>query len=965
MFSVDLPKDAGGHAVLGDVVRIVASPEPTCVADHAVLLERPLPLGPTVAAGQQAATPLWQVAAGPADADGRSLVTVSSAAGEQVLRLWLTGDGPCTLHVEVASGVQAWGLGQCFAAVGSRADWVSRRRSVAEANVGEKYRPYGHGTQVYEGGVEGYLQIPVLMVAGGPQPFALVLDYVFRIEADFTTNPWSFGLGSAVGGNPTFPVRVYVVGGATPADVRRRVMDLLGRPPVPPRKAFGLWVSEYGFENWQDVDRVVDGMRRDRYPIDGIVLDLFWFGGVEQTGVSARDMGRLTWDVTDEPGIDDPFFPEPRKRLADYAAGHIGFALIEESYVLDTTGTFGELQDAVPGAYVKVGPAVLRLQKEFFGDGAAMFDWSDPAVGAWIHANRRKPYMVDYGVRVHWTDLGEPEIFHPDATYHGHDLDGNGTLRTRHADVANVYNLLWHRSIDAGYDAVDEDADDRRLLLTRAATAGIQRHGAAVWSGDTGSRMEVLVSQVHNQAHLSCSGIDYYGSDVGGFHRSALRDPRLLDELYTQWFANSAWFDVPLRPHVNNHDFYVNRTENTPDGPGRNRVAPNEVGHRPSNLANLRGRYELIPYYYSLAHRAARTGMPLCPPPGLLHADEPLVGAAHQKLLGDSLMVAVVAGHGEYARRVYLPAGRWYDYWNGTPVDSQGEWIGFVPEYRDGVFRLPVFARGGGIVPLMAVDDATLDSFGHRADGGRHEDLVLRVYDGGPGAADESFTVVEDGGTSRGEVPRETVVVQRREAGAVVVEVGAGGAVADLADVRPLRIELVTDRLVTGVEIDGVALPQVAQVGRTEPGWSADADRRLVVAGLPDVAVADAHVVRLALGDPVPASASVLLVCDHADTTWGEDVYARFVTPLATAHGDLTEVRLDPSVTYAYLYPPPPGHPTGPVWTLLLDHVAPDQEIRLVFEKRRGADVVHTGPHEVFRSSGPGGYVGELRGNLF
>jgi hypothetical protein len=93
MFSVDLPRSDDGHEVLADVVRIVASNEPTCVADHAVLLERRLPFGTAVGAGEQVTTAGWEVAVGPADADGRSIVTLGSGGG-QVLRMWLTGSGP-------------------------------------------------------------------------------------------------------------------------------------------------------------------------------------------------------------------------------------------------------------------------------------------------------------------------------------------------------------------------------------------------------------------------------------------------------------------------------------------------------------------------------------------------------------------------------------------------------------------------------------------------------------------------------------------------------------------------------------------------------------------------------------------------------------------------------------------------------------------------------------------------------
>ncbi len=327
-------------------------------------------------------------------------------------------------------------------------------------------------------------------------------------------------------------------------------------------------------------------------------------------------------------------------------------------------------------------------------------------------------------------------------------------------------------------------------------------------------------------------------------------------------------------------------------------------------------------------------------------------------------MVAVVAGHGEYARRVYLPQGRWYDFWNGTAVDSAGEWVGFVPEYRDGVFRLPAFARGAAVIPMMHVDDGTLDSGGHRNGGERFDDLVLRVYDGGAGAPESSFTVYEDGGTSRSQAPREIVVVQRREADAVVVEVQAASSVTGLADVRPLRIDLVSDRVITDVESDGVPVPRRSAASRTEAGWAVDADHRAVRVCLPDARVDQTHVVRFTAGPATPKESSVLLVCDHADTTWGEDVYARFVTPIQTTRGAIAEVRLDPSVTYDYLYPTPAGHPTGPVWTLLLDHLHPDQEVRLTLEKRRGSDVVHANPRELFRSSGSGGYVGEIRGTL-
>ena len=44
----------------------------------------------------------------------------------------------------------------------------------------------------------------------------------------------------------------------------------------------------------------------------------------------------------------------------------------------------------------------------------------------------------------------------------------------------------------------------------------------------------------------------------------------------------------------------------------------------------------------------------------------------HEKLIGRDLLVAVVASHGEYARDVYLPAGRWADYHSNEWFDERG-----------------------------------------------------------------------------------------------------------------------------------------------------------------------------------------------------------------------------------------------------------------------------------------------------
>src|SRR4029079_15281740 len=117
----------------------------------------------------------------------------------------------------------------------------------------------------------------------------------------------------------------------------------------------------------------------------------------------------------------------------------------------------------------------------------------------------------------------------------------------------------------------------------------------------------------------------------------------------------------------------------------------------------------------------------------------------HEKMLGHDLLVGIVARTGETERGVYLPRGTWVDFARGEGVDSVGQWVDGVPEYRGALFQLPLFARAGAIVPMMAVDASTLNVVGMRKEGSRNDDLLVRVY---PGADPSAFTLYEDDGAT-------------------------------------------------------------------------------------------------------------------------------------------------------------------------------------------------------------------------
>lgn len=720
--------------------------------------------------------------------------TVTSKARRAVLTTICPSDlRQDSRGLTVAPGTMrnVYGLGEQFTEVGEmNGDWVGRERTPGVA----------HGNRMvgYHGGAVGNAMFPVMYAVGAPgENYALFLDNVYAQRWDFRRDPWQV---RTRGGE----VRGYVMTGPDLPDLRRDYLELVGRPPVPPKQAFGLWVSEYGFEHWHELETKLATLRENRFPVDGFVLDLYWFGGII-TGSDRSPMGSLSWDLKR--------FPGPAAEIARLRRDHgLGIIPIEEPYIGRALAEHDSL--ARRGFLVRQrenGPPVYLTENPWWGMGG-MVDFTSDAAGAFWHDWKRQP-LVDLGVTGHWTDLGEPEIYDSTAWYHG-VVPG----RHSHADVHNLYNLKWSQGVFDGYR---RNAVQRRpLILSRSGTSGSQRYGVAMWSGDIGANLPSLATHMNAQMHMSASGMDYFGSDIGGFHRGTLRGDSLT-EVYTQWFANGALLDVPVRVHAEN---LCNCKE----------TAPDRAGHLASNLANLRLRYALTPYYYTLAHRAHLHAEPVVPP--LVHYfqdDSTVRTMGHQKLIGRDLLVAVVAQFGQRQRDVYLPAGTWYDF-RTHAAHRGGAWLRNVPLYHDSLFQLPLYARAGAIIPLMHIDERSMNVLGKRTDGSTRDELIVRAY---PAQQATSFELIEDDGTTiayQGGAVARTMLSQRRAGSRITVTIGVReGGYEGAPAARDNVVELVAgDARVGSVLLNGTRLVRQTSreaLERAGAGWF-DAGNGLVIA---------------------------------------------------------------------------------------------------------------------------------------
>lgn len=664
---------------------------------------------------------------------------------------------------------QLYGLGQQHPhSDNPNGDWFKH----GERSAGSQY---GNQMVHTEGGLIGNTQFPILYGLGDRiEPWFLFVDNYYPQYWDFKKSPMSLRISTAD------EVVFYFQMGESLADLRRKYMDLVGKPLVPSRKYFGLWISEYGFDNWQELDGIKKSLIENKFPLDGFVMDLQWFGGIEE-GSEDSSMGKLTWD--------DKAFPEAALKIRELKDEHLGLMLIEESYINRGLKEHTDLHEK--GYLVKTtdGKPVFLDQAPWWGKGG-MVDWTNPAAGAFWHDEKRQA-LIDMGVMGHWTDLGEPMVFDDvNGEYHGFTPGKN-----KHADIHNLYNLLWHRSIYEGYRRHNNET--RPFILSRSGGPGMQRYGAGMWSGDIPARYENIGAHLNAHMHMVLSGVDYFSSDAGGFYRNSFPLPQeKYDELYTRWYAISALIDFPLRPHADN---LCNCFHTSPD----------KVGDKASNLENTRLRYELIPYYYSLAHRANRIGEPIIAP--ALYADDQdfeLVGMANQKMIGPWLMTALESKADKQETQVYLPRGQWFDYRTHVAKSTEQQWFQ-DPLFNDGKYQLPLYARAGAIVPFSEIPAESVDAFARKQGEISASGAVnIKVF---PSKDKTQFTLFEDDGETnayqQGSV-RTTLISQQQLTSykhQIVIHAAEGSFKGATAK-RDIKIILATEKSVDEVIVNQLAI---------------------------------------------------------------------------------------------------------------------------------------------------------------
>ncbi len=281
----------------------------------------------------------------------------------------------------------------------------------------------------------------------------------------------------------------------------------------------------------------------------------------------------------------------------------------------------------------------------------------------------------------------------------------------------------------------DMERQGRRRPLLYHRWGGLGNHRYQVgFSGDAVISWESLAYQPYFTSTASNVLYGYWSHDIGGHLPKHKGDP-IDPEMYVRWLQFGAYSPIM-------------RTHSSKD-PALNKE-PWVFGDEWRDIirATVRRRYAMVPYIYSMAAKATKTGISLCRP---LYYEWPEAPEAYEYrneyMFGDNMLIAPVtvpAGDGGYAEMdVWLPDGEWYEEATGTLLQ------GGVHKRRFAPSEYGVYVKSGSILPGYGPEVNRLDA--------NPERLVLTVYPAGDDRHGE-FDIYEDMGDTPAGDPRHATV---------------------------------------------------------------------------------------------------------------------------------------------------------------------------------------------------------------
>ncbi|MFT4831083.1 MAG: alpha-glucosidase [Psychroserpens sp.] len=529
-----------------------------------------------------------------------------------------------------------------------------------------------------------YKAIPFYVGLHKDKAYGVFFDNSFGTTFDFAHERRNITSFWADGGEMNY----YFFYGPKISNVVKAYTDLTGKPELPPLWVLGFHQSKWSYFPESRVKEIATKFRDLKIPCDAIYLDIDYMEGFRC----------FTWNKS--------YFPDPKamvKELSDQ--GFKTVAIIDPGIKVDKD--YWVYQEGMENDYFcKRGDGPYMRGKVWPGE-CNFPDFTNPEVREWW-AGLYKELIADIGVKGVWNDMNEPAVMEvPTKTFPldvRHDYDGNPCS---HRKAHNVYGTQMAR---ATYEGVKKFTYPKRpFVITRSAFSGAQRY-TSTWTGDNVATWEHLwIANVQVQ-RMCMSGMSFIGSDIGGF----AEQPN--GELFARWIQMGVF-----------HPFC--RVHSSGDhGDQEPWSFDNEVTDIVRKFIEL--RYQLLPYLYTMYWKYCKEGTPMIQ--SLVYFDQ----EDHQThfrtdefIFGEQILVCPVQEPNAQGRRMYIPRGKWYNFWTDEMVmGGKEKWV--VAD----IDKVPLFIKEGALIPKYPVQQYVGELV--------VKELILDVYFK---KGTEESTVYEDG----------------------------------------------------------------------------------------------------------------------------------------------------------------------------------------------------------------------------
>lgn len=600
--------------------------------------------------------------------------------------------------------------GERFEGLGERYDQLDQRGRDVHNYVYNQYQDQGatHRT---------YLSVPFFTNSAGYGIYVPSTRYsIFNLGTHFADMAgFTVDTGGAL--NSTVDYHFFT---GTRAQMLDQYTAVTARPKLPPKWTFGLWMSANEWNTQAEVNAELANVTSSGIPHSAMVLEQWsdeatfylWHGATYTPKPGAQALAYS--DLTFPPGS---AWSDPKAMVTAAHNQNIKVVLWQIPVLkqnFDTNPPTAPQQHvndrdyAVAQGYVLgdgAGGPYRVPTGQWFGDGTVPDFTKTTATNWWM--SKRSYLFDDIGIDGLKTD-GSEAVFGRNVT------SGSGR---KGDELHNAYPNEYTRAYK---DFVQTKTAGQGALFSRAGTSGAQAN-SIFWAGDQASTFGAFQEAVRAGISAGQSGVPFWSWDLAGFTGSFPSS-----ELYLR-SAAQATFSPIMQYHSEKSNPGVSEARtpwNVQARTGDSTVVP-----KFKKFANT--RMNLIPYLYTEAKNASTTGLPIMQAMSIAYGNDSTAAAQDQQyMFGRQLLVAPITTQGATSKSVYLPAGEWYDFWNGGRAQGAGTKV-----YNAGTETIPVFAKAGAIVPLNLNADYELGgTIGNSVTA--YPNLTFRVYPSGTSSYD-------------------------------------------------------------------------------------------------------------------------------------------------------------------------------------------------------------------------------------